>query len=433
MTRLLGEAELRAYQRRFDSVEESFYDAVRQCGLPFAEEEPYLSESLLLRERLKAFEVVEGNDGKSLWSKWISPACIACRKGLHTESFITSTQCPRNCFFCFNPNQPNYGYYQHHVNPLTEDLLRRHAAGERYDCLAVTGGEPLLHPDETVEFFKTARELYPCAHTRLYTSGYNLDQALVKRLARVGLNEVRFSVKLSEGHRSVSSTLASIASCVGEFPAVMVEMPVMPDEEREMKQLLCSLDTAGVTGINLLELGFPYRNADEFLRRGYLLKPHPYRVVYGYGYSGGLPVQGSEVLAMKLMEFSFDANLDLGVHYCSVENRLTGQIYRQNSEAAASFPLRVVSEKDGFLKSAKVFGDAIEPSLGALEEMGLNGEIDVLDGDNGFLEMPLGSASALKSVLPQVAVGVSYGVAEECSGGYALREVKLEVPDLLPL
>lgn len=50
----------------------------------------------------------------------------------------------------------------------------------------------------------------------------------------------------------------------------------------------------------------------------------------------------------------------MGIHYCSVENKHTGQVYLQNTthktRSNAYF-----SRRDYFLKTAKVFGDDIEP------------------------------------------------------------------------
>lgn len=427
MTRHLGEEALVAYSERFDAMQDEFFRAVDSFGLPFA---PDIDDATVQRDervaKLASRGVVLQNDAKSAYHKWISLACLACRTGEHTESFITSMQCPHNCFFCFNPNQPNYEYYKTHVNPLVDDLQRRHDKGAIYDCLAVTGGEPLLHLDQTLAFLELARSLYPDAHLRLYTSGHGFDDKTARELAGAGLDEVRFSVKLEEGPGLIDATLGAIRAATGPIESVMVEMPVFPDKLEFMKGLLVRLDDLGVRGINLLELGFPFHNADEFARRGYLLKPHPYRVLYGYWYGGGLPIAGSENVALDLLDFAVESGLSLGVHYCSLENRLTGQVYRQNAQAVELFPLRVFSQRDFFLKSAKVFGKAIDVVEGALAELGLHDRCDRLDGNGGFLELPLAVAAQVAPQLPPIAWGVSFGIAEEDDGHVALRELRLD-------
>lgn len=431
MTRPLGEEARSAYARRFDGVEADFRESVAGFGLPFAVEANDAPDARERRvKRLTRQGVIFQNDGKSAYRNWISLACLACRTGERTESFITSMQCPHNCFFCFNPNQPNYEYYKTHVNPLVEDLQRRHDEGAVYDCLAVTGGEPLLHMDETLGFLRLSRTLYPDAHLRLYTSGHGFDEETARELARAGLGEIRFSVKLDEGPDAVDAALDAIEAAVGIIGSVMVEMPVMPDQEAEMRELLLRLDALGARGINLLELGFPFHNAGEFARRGYELKAHPYRVLYGYWYGGGLPIAGSEEVALGLLEFACERGLSLGVHYCSLENRLTSQVYRQNAMAATRFPLRVMDENDFFLKSAKVFGEAMDVVERHLTRLGLDDCCDRLDGDGGFLELPLALAARVAPELPPIAWGVSYAIAEEDDGGdFVLRELRLDEMD----
>ena len=421
MTRYLGEEALVAYSNRFDTMQNEFLRAVDAFGLPFA---PDADDAAARRDgrvaKLASRGIVLQNDAKSAYHKWISLACLACRTGERTESFITSMQCPHNCFFCFNPNQPNYEYYRTHVNPLVDDLQRRYDEGAVYDCLAVTGGEPLLHLDETLAFLELARSLYPDAHLRLYTSGHGFDESIAQRLVDAGLDEIRFSIKLEEGPELLDATYEALETAVGLIDSTMVETPVFPDKLEFMKELLVRLDDLGVRGINLLELGFPFHNAD---------------VLYGYWYGGGLPVAGSEDIALDLLDFVASQKLSLGVHYCSLENRLTGQVYRQNSQAAACFPLRAFSQRDFFLKSAKVFGEAIDVVEKKLVELGLHDQCDKLDGDAGFLELPLAIAARIAHDLPPIAWGISFAIAEEDGSYFALKELRLDCvrSDEIPL
>ena len=295
MTRYLGEEALVAYSNRFDTMQNEFLRAVDAFGLPFA---PDADDAAARRDgrvaKLASRGIVLQNDAKSAYHKWISLACLACRTGERTESFITSMQCPHNCFFCFNPNQPNYEYYRTHVNPLVDDLQRRYDEGAVYDCLAVTGGEPLLHLDETLAFLELARSLYPDAHLRLYTSGHGFDESIAQRLVDAGLDEIRFSIKLEEGPELLDATYEALETAVGLIDSTMVETPVFPDKLEFMKELLVRLDDLGVRGINLLELGFPFHNADEFARRGYLLNPIPIACSTDTGTGADFPWQAAK-------------------------------------------------------------------------------------------------------------------------------------------
>lgn len=422
----LGARALDEYIERYRQMERSFEETVESFGLPFAAgDEPSSPRNAVLSLSARGASVE--NDGKSVWVNWISPACLACRMGVRTETFLSSVQCPRKCWFCFNENQQGYESFHRAENDIVGLLRKRIAAGASLDHLAVTGGEPLLHQALVLGFLETARIAYPASHLRLYTSGYGLDAACARALAEAGLDEIRISVKLGEGTEAVREALSALSACIGLVPSVMVEMPVMPDQIDAMKDLLVTLDHMGIAGINLLELCFPFHNAIEFARRGYFVKRRPYRVVYDYWYAGGLPIAGSEAACLDLVRFALNEELAMGVHYCSLENKLTGQVYKQNAAAfsAGAFPLSVMDERDFFLKSAKVFGGAIVPVRDALSVAG-HGADCKLNEEFGFLEFPLSCVSDLGPLTDEVAIGVSVAIAERDCRGFALRELKVE-------
>ncbi|MBR2789506.1 MAG: radical SAM protein [Eggerthellaceae bacterium] len=316
--------DLARYARRRLALDREFLDAVGAFGLERATK-PEGAEARVAR--LQELGVFGENDGKSFHTGWISPACVACRMGVDTETFLTSTQCPRKCFFCFNPNQEDYEYFLTHDNDIAQQLMDRFRAGARFRFLGITGGEPLLHYERVLDFLDVAGVLAPDAYTRLYTSGAGLTPARAREMAEAGLDEVRFSIKVEDSAAARERVLETIGESVGVFDAVMVEMPVAPDQVAFMKELLVRLDALGVRGINLLELCFPFHNAGEFAKRGYRIKETPYRIPYDYWYAGGLPIAGSESACLELVAFAAERGLKLGVHYCSLENKLTGQVY----------------------------------------------------------------------------------------------------------
>ncbi|MDR2197416.1 MAG: radical SAM protein, partial [Coriobacteriales bacterium] len=278
------------------------------------------------------------NDRRSLHTGWISPSCVSCRTGTGTATYLISTQCPRECFFCFNPNQANYERLRQELDDPAARLTELHGKGVPFHDLALTGGEPLLHKAQTEAFFRTAQRLYPDAYTRLYTSGAFFDADCARTLASAGLREIRFSIKTDDTPGALATTFERMSLAREHLPHVVVEMPVMPDEQARMEELLCALDELGIDGINLLELCFPYHNAAEFARRGYALKPRLFRVFYNYSYAGGLPVAGSEDVCLRLLGFALDRGLRLGVHYCSLENKFSGQVYLQNVGSRDAYP-----------------------------------------------------------------------------------------------
>ena len=185
--------DVREYARAFDQVERDYEHAVAAFGVPFE-----ASESCPRSRRAEVAAACschcENGEG-SLWRGWISPACLACRKGERTATFFIDLRCTRNCYFCFNPNQDHYEYFLAHKRDIVGELEAAHASGAQFDCLAVTGGEPLLHRKQVESFIRRAKELYPGVHVRLYTCGDLLDGACLAGLVEAGLDEMRFSIK----------------------------------------------------------------------------------------------------------------------------------------------------------------------------------------------------------------------------------------------
>lgn len=451
------------YASAFDEVRKDFERTVESYGLPFEE-----SETCPRAARINAAAGHKDNGRASLWSGWISSACVACRTGDETATYFVSLKCSKNCYFCFNPNQEDYEYFLTHKRDIAAELRGAHAAGAQFRHLAITGGEPCLHKAEVLEFLRCAKELYPGVHVRMYTSGDFLDDGFLADLSVAGLDEVRFSVKpdalqglsacglpggalteenisidesagdttgdatgvevglaggIAAGSADASSPLPlfdCMEKAVAAIPHVMVEMPVIPGMLPQMKELLVRLDALGLQGINLLEFCFPLHNAEEFARRGFRLRKNPYVHLYNYWYGGGLPVAGSEADCLELLRFAHDANLRLGVHYCSLDNKLTGQIYQQNRLflTDASFAARhawlTFDKQDYFLKCAKVFGDDVEPAcqvLAALAGKDWQGKCS-RDSSIPSLSFPLEWATYLQERLPQAKIGTSVNVLE---------------------
>jgi pyruvate formate-lyase activating enzyme-like uncharacterized protein len=421
---------LRAYAAIYTGIYEDFLRQVAQMGL---EIDPQDTSALANEkiERLRHRGVQLRNDEKSLVLNQISPACLACQTGASSATLFISLKCHRDCFFCFNPNQEDYEYFtKNQLDALS--ALDQMAAndGKKMKYLALTGGEPLLYPAETIAFFERARQHFPKAHTRLYTSGDHLDESLLERLRAAGLQEIRLSLRLNDTDKARQHTYDRLRLCTQYIPAVMVEMPVLPGRLEEMKVVLQELDSIGIFGINLLEFCFPMHNSAAFQARGYRIKSPPYRVLYDYWYAGGLPIAGSELDCLDLVEFALQAGLKLGVHYCSLENKHSGQIFQQNSEHRPP-ETGYFSRKDYFIKTAKVFGEDIPAALAVFNKLKYHRYVENTQHDS--LEFHVGKIKALAGLDMQVAVCSS--VVEARSDGAYFRELGLGIttPDTFDL
>jgi pyruvate formate-lyase activating enzyme-like uncharacterized protein len=413
---------LRAYAEEYVKNYQDFMQQVRQMGMKVEETD----QSQYVRQRIAALGqrgAVIRNDSKSVYLNRLSPACQACQTGVGSLTLSTSLKCHRHCFFCFNPNEKSYEYWREHKHDTVAELDNLHARGQRLQHLALTGGEPLLYKKETVQFFQHARQIYPDAYTRLYTCGDHLERETLQALKDADLNEIRISIRIEDFEKAQRHTLDQIALAQNYVPNVMVEMPVLPCALDPMKRILSHLDELGIFGINLLELCYPFHNTEEYRNRGYCIKARPFRALYNYStYPGGLPVAGSERTCLDLIEFALQRGLRLGVHYCSVENRNSAQVYEQNTQSSIPGVL-YLSHRDYFLKSAKVFGDDVAGVKTIFDHDGYHGYH--LNHEHGFLEFNVNKINMLLRL--DVEVGISTNILEKRNGKTRLHEVKVDV------
>ena len=422
---------LDAWITEYDSIEQEWMDALRSRGIRFAPRNRDAEAIRDVRRRLKEKGARFMNGGASVSAGRISSACKACTGDSGSQTFFLSLACNRDCYFCFNRNQADYeqsiplkrGWRDEVGEFLNGDVAPTHAG--------LTGGEPLLFKDESVEFFKTIHDAAPDVHMRLYTAGDFLDDETAVNLANAGLQELRLSVKLDGGVTSdsegESSDDAAIADAIEKLkiakaviPDVMVEMPVIPGTESSMRKLLRAMDEIGVFGINLLEFCYPYTDWDEYEKRGFAVKNPAFDVLFDYGYAGGLPIAGSELACLELVELAIDEGLQMGVHYCSLDNKNRDQILQLNSKCPIESRIYMRDEGDRFIKTLKVFDGDVTLAKKALRDAG---KAFIEDVDDGSLATHPTNVELLVGCMP----AISFNVAQPCGEGWALRELKLDV------
>lgn len=407
-----AEVYVRSYEKFMDAVKDSGIDTVgtiSSCGF-------------IYKDRLQGESGINvGNSGRSLYTGELSPACVHCRTGAGSMTVFQTLKCNRDCYFCANMNQENYNYYVENINDAVAELASADR-GEGFRSIALTGGEPLLLSEKAVSFFKESRAKYKDAHLRLYTNGDFLTEELAKELADAGLDEIRISVK-ADNDGYPDETLKSISISVKHIPSVMVEMPVIPGTLDVMKELLVKLDAIGCKGINILEFLYPWVNNERYAERGLKVKGRPYRVFYSYKYAGGLPVDGSAEDCIELLKFAAEKGLKMGVHFCSLENKLTSQIYGQNA-GIRLMPYEVMSPKDFFIKTARVYGSS---SLKAEKYFRSKGITDYVKDRSGlvmdFHPKHLGSMSGIKEA------AITYSVAENDGRNTVIKEIRMDLAD----
>ncbi|RSK54652.1 radical SAM protein [Bacillus canaveralius] len=408
------------YAQIYTNIETETIKAIESFGLPLQQREFNKDRGKKLTQLRAAGAILRNND-KSIATGRISSACEACQTGEGSYTSFISLKCHRNCYFCFNPNQEDYTFYTDRQKDINKELLELLENGVELKHLALTGGEPLLFKEEAIAFFELANEKTPQTYTRLYTAGDLLDVGTFERLKQANLSEIRFSIKMEDSVQKRKHILGKIAMAKEYIPYVLVEMPVIPGTLEEMKTLILQLEEIGIYGINLLEFCFPLGNAQAFKDRGFILKNPPYEVYYNYWYAGGLAVAESEEMCLELLEFSLKEKLNLSVHYCSLENKHTGQIYQQNFDHKPLDESYLFSNQDYFLKTAKVFGKDKRKVLPALAQRKI---FHIENSEHDFVQFPIEAIERVGKI--NIEIAISSNVVEHVDGEAVIREVSVE-------
>ena len=409
--------------REYEKGAQAYIRALEDKGVVFAKAEVDQRRIVELREKLRSKGAQFKNAGASIVWGWQSKACVECTGNRGSETFSTTFKCHRDCYFCFNYNVADYEKFVRDGCPWREGLSD---AEKRYGhdglaALGLTGGEPLLVLDDSIALLEEAGRRFPSAHKRMYTSGDLLTEEGAARLRDSGLDEIRFSVKQDDPLERQERVLAGMEIARRHIPSLMVEMPIIPNTEERMHELFERWAAIGLDGVNLLEFCFPFHSWEEYEARGFEIRNPPFDVMYDYGYSGGLPVAGSEELCLELMLWGIGHDVPFGMHYCSLDNKHRSEMRLRNERGAGMTPILSFDEGDFFLKCAKVYGDDREAARSALEAAGCT---DFMPNESEkSLAFPLAYLDVLDVI--DVDPAIAFHVIESDEEGSYIREVAL--------
>ena len=123
----------------------------------------------------------------------LSPGCSSCTGGTWSCLFINGI-CNARCFYCPSPQDSK-------DLPTTNTLVFEKPADyvsyvDRFGFMGVSisGGEPFLTFDRTLDYLKALRQSRPDLHLWMYTNGKLATVEKLRQLAAAGLNEIRFDI-----------------------------------------------------------------------------------------------------------------------------------------------------------------------------------------------------------------------------------------------
>jgi len=248
----------------------------------------------------------------SLYTKPLSPACKMCAQGSKMVVLITGL-CPLNCFYCplsFKKGGKDVIFADEWKLYNEKDVSKLLSEAEYVDATGagITGGDPLVVWKRTEKYISILKEKFGSKfHIHLYTCGLK-NVYKVPKLVSAGLDEIRFHPK-SEFWKNMDKNpiKKSIIDTIGLDVDVAIEIPVIPNMENEIINLIKWSNSHNISWINLNELEFSERNNKELKSRGYLTKEDI-----------SAAVEGSQETAYKILKLLHKEDLDIGIHYCSV-------------------------------------------------------------------------------------------------------------------
>lgn len=201
----------------------------------------------------------------------ISFGCRDCFSGEQSVNLFHGTQCMCHCPYCYyNPTREEILLSEEQERKELEFTAYKLTEFENYRPAIVSlcsSGETLLYIDM---FERYAAQIMPLIrkkninpYTFVYTNGILADDAMLERLQRIGVQEVRFHWSASDfsdkvyGHMCAAKKRGMI---------VTVEEPAYPPNRDAIMERLPRLEELGLDHLDLIELHLTEYNWDAMER-----------------------------------------------------------------------------------------------------------------------------------------------------------------------
>jgi pyruvate formate-lyase activating enzyme-like uncharacterized protein len=288
-------------------------------------------------------------NGTKPYAHAVSPGCRFCGEGQWSCLFVNN-RCNCSCFYC-PTSQVDTSI------PATQGIT--FDKPENYigyikkfgiKGVGLSGGEPLLNFSTTIDFLsKIKKEFNDSVYVWMYTNGTLFNEVKALKLAESGLDEIRFDLAATKYDTKY------LKLALGKIPNITVEIPAIPDEISQLKNMVIELDSLGVNYLNLHQLRLTPFNFKNLFNRDYTFL-HGTKVT----------VLESELTALEIINFVFQHGLRLPVNYCSFHYKSHYQKAAFRKKAGA-FVLNGQEEinQNGFIRILSLQG--VSMSLEALK------------------------------------------------------------------
>lgn len=253
--------------------------------------------------------------------------CKQCVQGKKLVLFVTGL-CAKRCFYCpvseqkFNKDVIFANEWKI-IDPQKPEELIEEAKLTDATGAGITGGDPLMRLDRTVNYIKLLKEIFGKQfHIHLYTPLKLVDEDKLKQLHEAGLDEIRFHPNLED------DTLWDRLSLAKKFKwDVGVEIPCVPGFEAMTKKLIDFMkDKVDFLNLNELELSDTKTEHNKMHEKGFKPKDDQ-----------SYAVKGSQELGMGLLKYAREKGIR--AYFCTGKLKDSVQMKQRIKRRACNIAL----------------------------------------------------------------------------------------------
>jgi pyruvate formate-lyase activating enzyme-like uncharacterized protein len=249
--------------------------------------------------------------GETLCLGELSPGCQACKDGTW-DCIFTTMRCSLDCDFCYSPHDIARDYAGSLMGATREEIAENHDRTQ-IRGVSFSGGEPFEEPEKLFRWVAWFTSRHPLTYYWVYTNGLHAVKPKLRRLAQLGVDEIRFNLAATGyDHPAVLENLAAAARLI---PTVTVEIPAIPEHAAKLLSCLEGWAGLGVKFLNLHELLYePGTNSAS------MTGPR-WSFVTEDGHRSAINPE-SRLLTLAVMQRVQDDRLPLSVNDCSLQSKI---------------------------------------------------------------------------------------------------------------
>lgn len=238
----------------------------------------------------------------------IAKGCKYCVKGKKLVLFVTGV-CTRNCWYCSlskKRKNRNLIFANERECKNFDDILEE-ARESKATSAGITGGDPLIFFDKTIEFATKLKKTFGKKfHIHIYLPTKLVTKEKLEKLSKC-VDEVRFHPEFLINPKKENEDFEKIklASLFWKKENIGIELPMIPEKKKEILEFILKMEKF-VSFVNLNEFELSETNF-EIITKNYSLK------------EGGYVIQESLEAGKWILDELSKIKSKLKVHMCTAD------------------------------------------------------------------------------------------------------------------